>query len=128
MYLKFCFKRWYLPQKAPWFHIWKQIPQFLIVQETLLQVSLNSGVLLSFKIVWQSLSSTGLGFLSQLRASQCSLYSSLGCFKDAKRAEGDLWELPWHFSITANSIRKVMNCHWRFWYLLIKKTICKQYL
>lgn len=44
------------------------------------------------------------------------------------RAEGDLWKMTWHFSITANRIRKVMNCHWRFWYLLLRKTICEQYL
>lgn len=56
------------------------------------------------------------------------LCSNLGCLKDVKRAEGDLWEMTWHFSMAANRIRKVMNCHWRFWYLLIKKTICMQYL
>lgn len=56
------------------------------------------------------------------------LCSNLGCFEDVKRAEGDLWEMTWPFSMTANRIRKVMNCHWRFWYLLIKETICMQYL
>lgn len=91
---------------------------------------LNSGVLLSSKI-WQSLSRTGLGFSVNWEPANVlwlRLYSSLGCFEDVKWAQGNLRGMIWHFSHSANRIRKVVNCHWRFWYLLIKKTICKQYM